>query len=165
MIHNTYVDRGGVRKIKERIIRNSARAIITKDNKVLLIKNTEAGKDYYVLPGGGQEVGENLAQTVVRECEEEANVEIAIGDIICVIECIEGEPFHRIDIIFRATYLGESKKKNENLDTEQIGVEWIPISQIADINFYPEKVKKFILGSTECERIYGGNENWVGFTK
>ncbi|MEC1177482.1 NUDIX domain-containing protein [Metasolibacillus meyeri] len=50
-------------------IRNSAKAIIVKDEKLLAIKIQENGGTYYILPGGGQEHGENLHQALQRECK------------------------------------------------------------------------------------------------
>ena len=41
-------------------IRNSAKAVIVKDEKLLTVKIQENGGIYYILPGGGQEHGENL---------------------------------------------------------------------------------------------------------
>ena len=86
-------------------MRISARAVIVKDNKVLTIfrRKKEDGKikEYFVLPGGGQEEGESLEQTVVRELMEELNVKINIlgylggderGNNYFHCEIVEGYP-------------------------------------------------------------------------
>ena len=53
----------------------SCRAVIIKDNKVLLvhrIKNVnETLREYYVIPGGKQENNESDEETLVREVKEE----------------------------------------------------------------------------------------------
>ena len=41
-------------------IRNSVKAIIIKDEKVLFTKNKDKDGVFYLLPGGGQEHGENM---------------------------------------------------------------------------------------------------------
>lgn len=60
--------------------RKSARAIIMKDEKFVLIhriKEKEGKKiEYYVFPGGGIEMGETYEQTVVRESYEELGIKI-----------------------------------------------------------------------------------------
>ena len=62
--------------------RISARAIIVKDNKLLTMfrRKTKDGvvKEYYVIPGGGQDEGERLEDIVVRELREEMNVDIKV---------------------------------------------------------------------------------------
>ena len=62
--------------------RISARAIIIEDNKLLTMfrRKIKDGvvKEYYVIPGGGQDEGEALENTVVRELKEEMNVEIKV---------------------------------------------------------------------------------------
>lgn len=63
-------------------MRVSARAIIIENGKVLTMfrRKIKDGvvKEYYVIPGGGQDEGETLEQTVKRELKEELNVEINI---------------------------------------------------------------------------------------
>ena len=43
-------------------IRNSAKAIIVKNGKLLTMKGIDNKGDYYLLPGGGQGFGETLQQ-------------------------------------------------------------------------------------------------------
>lgn len=63
-------------------MRVSSRAIIIKDNKVLTMfrRRIKDGvtTEYYVIPGGGQDDGESLEETVKRELKEEMNVNIKI---------------------------------------------------------------------------------------
>ena len=63
-------------------MRNSARGIIIKDGKVLVmfrrrIENNEK-REYYVVPGGGIEEGETPELAVVRELKEEMCVDSKI---------------------------------------------------------------------------------------
>ena len=63
-------------------MRVSARAIIIEHQKVLLMFRRKLDgdkfKEYSVVPGGGQDEGETLEQTVKRELNEELGVEIEI---------------------------------------------------------------------------------------
>lgn len=52
-------------------IRNSAKAIIMEDEKILLTVNKDDAGLFYLCPGGGQEHSESLRQAVIRECLEE----------------------------------------------------------------------------------------------
>ena len=63
--------------------RVSARAVIIQDDSVYamfrrVIKDDGSVKEYYVVPGGGQEGGESLRETVTREIKEEFTVDIKI---------------------------------------------------------------------------------------
>ena len=62
-------------------IRNSAKAIIIEGNKLLAIKLVDEEGYWYCLPGGGQEPGEALHDALRRECREEIDAEIEIGDL------------------------------------------------------------------------------------
>ena len=55
-------------------IREGCRAIIVKDNKVLL--SWEERKDVYMSPGGGLENDESLEECVVRELQEETGYKV-----------------------------------------------------------------------------------------
>lgn len=71
--------------------RISSRAIIIKDNKVLMMYRRKKDKEgnideYYVTPGGGQENNETLEETVIRELKEEFNVDIKIIGYLGIIE-------------------------------------------------------------------------------
>lgn len=63
-------------------MRVSSRAIIIENGKVLVMfrRKIKDGKvkEYYVIPGGGQDEGETLEENVKRELKEELNVEINI---------------------------------------------------------------------------------------
>jgi 8-oxo-dGTP diphosphatase len=58
----------------------TATAIIPfPEDKILLIKrNTKPFVGYWALPGGRMDPGENIEQTVVRECKEETGLDVSI---------------------------------------------------------------------------------------
>lgn len=57
-------------------VRNAARAVaITPENKVVVIKGEN---DIHGLPGGGMEEGEDIIQTLIRECKEETGYDISV---------------------------------------------------------------------------------------
>ena len=51
----------------ERTVRNAAKALIIKDDKMLAIKISDGKEEWYIMPGGGQDVEELLPETVGRE--------------------------------------------------------------------------------------------------
>ncbi len=69
-------------------IRNSAKAIIIHQGKLLLTKNKDNDGFFYLFPGGGQEHGEVLKETLKRECIEELGVQVEVQDLVYVREYI-----------------------------------------------------------------------------
>ena len=62
-------------------MRNSVKAFIVKEEKLLTIKGIDDRGDFYLLPGGGQRPGETMIQALQRECREEINCQVEVGDI------------------------------------------------------------------------------------
>jgi len=52
-------------------VRLSVKAIIVREGRLLVLKCRDQQGFWYVLPGGGQQVGETLDQALRRECLEE----------------------------------------------------------------------------------------------
>jgi len=68
------------------LYRFSVHAVILKDGKVLLLKQTYGDKRWG-LPGGGVEPGETVHEAISRECKEELGVDV-------VIDCFTGLYYH-----------------------------------------------------------------------
>ncbi len=71
------------------MIRIVCSALITKDNKVLLVQENKMDK--LGIPGGKLENGESLKECVKRELKEELGADITIGPLVMVSE----KPFTR----------------------------------------------------------------------
>ena len=91
----------------ERVVRNAAKALIIKDDKMLAIKISDGKEEWYIMPGGGQDVEELLPETVCREVAEEMGLQIEAKDLAFVIEGLHGEKFHRVDLVFLCEYKGK----------------------------------------------------------
>lgn len=60
----------------------SAKAVIDRDGKILILKQIRPEMSYWDLPGGKIEFGEYPEETVVREVKEEVNVEVHIERLL-----------------------------------------------------------------------------------
>ncbi len=89
-------------------------ALIEKNNRFLLVKEIlESGKEYWIIPGGGVEFGENLTDAIKREIKEETNLDIEIKNFAGFQEAIVPKyNYHTIIFFYRALL------KNENLILE-----------------------------------------------
>lgn len=67
--------------------RAAARAIVIKDNHMLIMKREKPdGRKYMVTPGGRLETGETAEQAVIREVEEETTIKIASLKLVFIEE-------------------------------------------------------------------------------
>ncbi|CAN7496303.1 NUDIX domain-containing protein [Paenibacillus sp. LjRoot153] len=128
-------------------IRLRACALIIERGSILLVefKNDNDDGVHYNLPAGGLEPGETLTEAVVREAKEEACVEVEVGPVAFVYEYqpmksnyIYGDT-HSVGVTFECKLkTGSCPKIPDNPDPQQIGVKWIPISELCSIQLYPE---------------------------
>lgn len=139
-----------------RPLRNSAKALIIRDGKVLCTTNRDLLGNFYLLPGGGQNHGETLKDAVVRECLEEIGAAIEVGNLYFVREYISAnhelaaydDSIHQIEFMFVCRLLEEpGSNDSASPDSMQTGIEWLPIADLKKYRFYPnsliELLKKF----------------------
>ncbi|AIY05457.1 MutT/NUDIX family protein [Planococcus sp. PAMC 21323] len=151
-------------------IRNSAKAVIHKEGHVLLTKNKDAEGFFYLFPGGGQEHGEVLVDTIKRECLEETGYQVAAGDLLYVREYIgknhehaHDRDFHQIEFYFVCTIEAGSVEipVPTNPDSHQIGIEWVAISKLPELRMYPKEIGVPIQQFAENQKaaVYLGDIN------
>ena len=121
------------------VIRNSVKAIIIQDNKLLVTKLQDEDGMYYLLPGGGQEVGEKMHDTVIRECMEETGFVVEVQELMFIRECFLVPGIHRVEMMFRCHVIGESQITN--MDPNQLDVEWIDMDKIEDEPLFPAELR------------------------
>ena len=110
-------------------IRVAAKALIIKDDKVLILQRKRPSPDAKIewdIPGGGIEQGESFEQALHRELKEEVNVNGEIFDIIRAWNCLD-ENKMRYGVTFAVHYISG----NILLSEEHEDYHWMPISQIA----------------------------------
>ena len=144
----------------ERVVRNAAKALIIKDNKMLAIKISDGKEEWYIMPGGGQDAEELLPETVCREVAEEMGLQVEVKDLVFVIEGLHGEKFHRIDLVFLCDYKGTIENAILQDDTNQVGYDWLDIKTLNTAPLYPSKLRRQIMNLHEGKayRVYLGNE-------
>ena len=144
----------------ERPIRNAAKALIIKDDKMLAVKIRDKNEEWYIMPGGGQNSEELLPDAVCREVAEEMGIQVNVKDLVFVIEGLHGEKFHRVDLVFLCEYIGEIENTVLHKDTNQIGYDWLDINTLNHAPLYPSKLRRQIMNLHEGKSYnnYLGNE-------
>ena len=128
-------------------LRNSVKAVIIEDGRLLVTVNHGENGRYLLLPGGGQKGGETLHQTLHRECLEEIGAKIKIGELLYLREYIgrnhEFAPddggAHQIEFMFACHLLNRPSHDSAALpDAFQIGLEWAPLDTLDGKMLYPQ---------------------------
>ncbi|KKI90401.1 NUDIX hydrolase [Bacillus sp. SA1-12] len=135
-------------------IRNSVKAIIISEDKVLLTKNQDNEGFFYLYPGGGQEHGETFHHALIRECLEEIGHSVEIGKLLHIREYIgknhEYSAFdyhvHQVEYYFVCNLMNEinNHTKPTNPDAKQVGIEWIALNELHNYRVYPRGLSNYI---------------------
>lgn len=135
--------------------RNSAKALIIREGRMLAAKINDNGDVFYIMPGGGQVAGETLEEAVVREVKEEFGLIVEPKSLEFVIEGVTGEAFHRIDLVFLCEYIGEIPNAQITQDMNQVGFDWLQIESLLEQPLYPSRLRQQIMN------LHFGNETTV----
>ena len=150
-------------------VRPSAKALIVRDGNILLLKCQKEEYIYYNLPGGGQEFGEKIDEALARECWEEAGARVRVHQLIFVRDYISknhhfsesARDVHQLELFFSCELLGPDQPTGgPEPDDYQIGVEWIAIDQLNQVNLYPKELVNFLpLDPSKPANVYLGDVN------
>jgi ADP-ribose pyrophosphatase YjhB (NUDIX family) len=129
--------------------------VLDNDDRVLMIRRTDSG--LYAIPGGAQEVGETISQTVVREVQEETGIDVEPSELIGVysdpehvIAFTNGEVRQEFSICFRAQPAGGQLRTS----SESSEVLWIERSELDGLNIHPSIQLRIEHGYANRERPY-----------
>src|SRR5581483_7194313 len=121
-------------QIKDALYRVSAKAIILRDNKILLTQET---KRWWSLPGGGIDHGETATSTLKRELAEEIGVSpatILVNEHVraaAIGEIVDGIP--RVALLYEVSLKGEKIKKSEHI----LDYGWFSAHEVAQLYVSP----------------------------
>lgn len=142
--------------------RLSARAIIYRDDCILLSQYEDDRGYWYVVPGGGVSHGESLEVALHRELLEEIGAEVTIGPVVAIREVAalpKDEPylpenFHQVEVFFSCKLL-QFVQTPVAMDASQIGFTWLPLDQLENALFFPEAFKGHLV-NRQFPKIYFG---------
>lgn len=120
--------------------------IVIKDNKILLMHRIYKGVEYYVIPGGHLQQGEDPQSVVIREINEETSLIVENPKLVFEFRDYKKDNF---DFYYICDYVsgeptlgGEEKlKKNENNFYNPL---WVDLSAIKNLNILPKFAKEWI---------------------
>ncbi len=111
--------------------------VIVRDDAILLVRHLKQGRTYWLLPGGGVEYGESLAEALVREVKEETNLDILIGHLILVNDSIPPDRHrHVVNLYFTAEVTGGELAMGRDYNLAEL--RYVPLDELLDLEFYPD---------------------------
>ncbi len=131
-----------------------ATAEVIKRNKVLKIQRHRDGLEYYVLPGGSVEDGENPEEGVLRELMEETSIEAEIEKKLFGFVDQEGREHQH----FLFKYISGVPKLAE--DSVEVGKTtanntydpiWMETDKLDSLTIWPEKTKELLVSYIKNE--------------
>jgi 8-oxo-dGTP diphosphatase len=131
-------------------MRKAVRAIVIKDDHLLLMHRNRFGQEYYILAGGGIDPNETAEQALLREIKEETNLTVKNPELVFVEYA--GDPFG-IQYIYLCEY--ESGEVGLQPTSEEAAINklgqnlysslWLPIAKFPDVAFVSDALKHAIL--------------------
>lgn len=117
--------------------------VVNERDEILLIHKTD--NDLWALPGGGHDVGESIATTVVREVKEETGVDVEVTGIVGlytdprhVMAYDDGEVRQQFSICFTTRLLGGQLATS----SESKEVEWVAPDDLDGLDMHPSMRKR-----------------------
>ncbi len=149
-------------------MRPAVKALVVRDDALLVTANTHWTPLFYLLPGGGQQFGESMHEALVRECREEIGVEVSVGDVAFVRDYIgarhefaaQDSHYHQIEVVFWATIPpGLEPVHGPSGDTFQTGVLWVPLDELDEAPLWPAALKQWLREDPAGRPTYLGDVN------
>jgi ADP-ribose pyrophosphatase YjhB (NUDIX family) len=126
-----------------------ARGVLKKDNKILFVEYNDESGQHFALPGGAQEIGESLAEAVVREFKEETTLDVKVNELLMIREFILTKSetkswekgVHQVEAIFLCDFIDADQKEKigDVPDYGMLSLKWMDVNELGNYRVYPTK--------------------------
>ena len=126
-------------------------AVLRREERVLLCRQDKDGDEHWMLPGGGVNYGESLAEALRRELDEECGIaedeDLPLEGPVCVVESIAPPHVrakHVVHIVFAAHLGGRSLEAVTSQDAAIRGHRLFGLDELPDVPLHPP-IQRFLM--------------------
>ncbi len=127
--------------------------ILIIDNKILLIEHAKKDKKYWLVPGGGIEWGESAKEALIREYQEETNLDIEVKEFLFMSETISPtKEKHVINLYFSINLKSDIKEMKIGDEENLSDLSFMSKEDLQTIKLYPN-IKETLLSILSNEKV------------
>lgn len=133
------------------VIRIRVAVCLLDGDSLLLVEHLKEGRSYWLLPGGGVELGETLVEAARRELLEETGLRVEVGRLLLLAESIEPpagqEARHVLNLVYAGRILGGRLRAGR--DGRLVDVAWHPLAAVPELPMHPPIADAILACCTE----------------
>ena len=123
-----------------------------------MVRHEKESHSYWLLPGGGVNLGETLEQALHRELQEEACVDIQSGGLVFVNDGIAlNGSRHIVQCAFLAEIIGG--EINIGVDERVVEVRFVPQDELKTMDIHPPLKSELLQG---LENGFSATSSYLG---